>query len=102
MTIQKILRNSEWITWQETGRFAGSADDLRDGFIHLSSPAQVAGTLARHFSGQAGLWLVTLDDAALGDELRWEASRDGALFPHLYRAIDLGEVVEATEIAADR
>jgi len=74
-------------TWEEAcrrGTFGGSDDDLRDGFIHLSAAHQLAGTLAKHFKGQTDLVLITLDADALGEKLKWEPSRGGDLFPHLY------------------
>ena len=93
MKLVKIFRAAEWAAFQSSGRFDGSADDLRDGFIHLSSEEQVVGTLERHFAGEAGLVLAELgvtDDAAL----RWELSRGGAAFPHLYRPLLRADVVE--------
>jgi uncharacterized protein (DUF952 family) len=73
---------------QQRGTFVGSSDDLRDGFIHLSTPDQVAGTLQRHFEGRADLLLIAIDADDLGANLRWEPSRNGALFPHLYAPLD--------------
>lgn len=95
----KILRAAEWQAFQRDGSFAGSADDLRDGFIHLSMPEQVEGTLARHFAGEEGLVLI---DIAIGDDpaLRHEASRGGALFPHLYRPLTLSDVKRAHPLAS--
>jgi len=96
--IVKLLRAAEWAAFEAAGSFAGSADDRRDGFIHLSTPEQAGATRARHFAGVEGLVAVTLDADALGDALRWEASRDGALFPHLYRAIERGDVIAVAAI----
>ena len=90
--IIKLLRAAEWAQFQETRVFAGSPDDLRDGYIHISTPEQTQGTLAKWFAGEAGVAALTLDADALGDELRWEASRGGQLFPHLYRPLRLDEV----------
>jgi uncharacterized protein (DUF952 family) len=87
MAVLKILRAQEWAELEATGAFAGSAADRRDGFVHLSTPAQAPGTAVRHFAGEAGLWLVALDEGRLGAALRWEMSRGGEEFPHLYRAI---------------
>lgn len=92
MTLIKIFRASEWAAFAETQAFAGSADDLRDGFIHLSSAEQVAGTLERHFAGEAGLVLAEVD-VADDRALRWELSRGGAAFPHLYRPLLWADVV---------
>ena len=75
------------------GRFDGSADDARDGFIHLSARHQVAGTLATHFVGQTDLVLIAIDPDRLGEWLRWETSRGGELFPHLYGPLDLAHVI---------
>ncbi|MBI3436897.1 MAG: DUF952 domain-containing protein [Proteobacteria bacterium] len=80
----KICEASAWRQAERRGRFAGSAADLRDGFIHLSSAAQVAATAEKHFAAAADLVLVAVDAAALGAALRWEPSRGGELFPHLY------------------
>lgn len=96
MKLVKIFRAAEWAAFRNSGRFDGSADDLRDGFIHLSSEDQVEGTLERHFSGEAGLVLAELgviEDAAL----RWELSRGGAAFPHLYRPLLWADVVRHEE-----
>jgi uncharacterized protein (DUF952 family) len=91
----KLLRAAEWAQFQATGVFAGSPDDLRDGFIHLSTPEQAPATLAKWFAGQAGVMALTLDADRLGDALKWEASRGGQLFPHLYRPLRLDEVAAA-------
>lgn len=97
MAIFKILRAGEWERFQADGRFAGSADDLRDGFIHLSAAEQLAGTLARHFAAEAGL--VRLEVAVEADPaLVWEVSRGGARFPHLYRPLLLADVVAAVAL----
>jgi len=85
--IFKILRPEAWAAAECAGTVAVEGDDARDGFVHLSAGAQVAGTLARHFADAESLALVAFDASALGDALRWEASRDGALFPHLYGAL---------------
>ncbi|PZN96082.1 MAG: DUF952 domain-containing protein [Alphaproteobacteria bacterium] len=94
--ITKLLRAAEWAAFQAAGEFAGSADDLRDGYIHLSPPAEVDATAAKWFAGEAGLMAVTFDADMLGDALRWEPARGGVLFPHLYRPLRLDEVVSAT------
>jgi beta-hydroxylase len=86
-TAFKILTADEWARFQADGRFEGSPVDRADGFIHLSAADQVEGTLARHFAGKAGLVLAEVDLAALGDTVRWEESRGGALFPHVYGAL---------------
>jgi uncharacterized protein (DUF952 family) len=82
--IYKVCPESEWAEAVERGTYRGSAVDLRDGFIHFSTGAQLAETLRRHFAGQSDLVLVEIDPKDLGDALRWEPSRGGDLFPHLY------------------
>jgi uncharacterized protein (DUF952 family) len=83
-TIYKICPAADWAAAASSGVFHGSPVDLRDGYIHFSTAAQVAETAARHFAGQGDLVLVAIDPAALGAALKWEPARDGALFPHLY------------------
>ena len=89
MRIFKILPRAEWTAAQAAGRFEGSAIDHQDGYIHFSTAAQAAETAARHFAGEDGLWLLACDEAAMGDALRWEPSRGGQLFPHLYGTLPL-------------
>lgn len=84
MQVFKICRIEDWNRAVHSGVFEGSADDTRDGFIHLSTGEQVAETAARHFRGQEGLLLIALDAERLGSPLKWEVSRGGALFPHFY------------------
>ena len=80
----KILPENDWSDACQSGAFAGSSDDIRDGFIHLSAVHQLAGTLAKYFHGQTDLVLVAYRTNALGPALRWDPSRGGDLFPHLY------------------
>lgn len=82
--IFKVASEKAWDEACKHGIFHGSADDVRDGFIHLSTAHQLAGTLEKHFSGQKGLILAAFDADALGSQLKWEPSRGGDLFPHLY------------------
>jgi uncharacterized protein (DUF952 family) len=84
MLIFKICTQQAWTDAIAKGAFRGSADDVRDGFIHLSTAEQLPGTAAKFFIGQDTLVVVAFDAAALGPALRWEPSRGGALFPHLY------------------
>ncbi len=91
--IVKLLRAAEWAAFEASGLFAGSPDDLRDGYIHISAPAEVAATAAKYFAGEAGLVALTLDADRLGEALRWEPARGGVLFPHLYRPLRIEEVV---------
>jgi uncharacterized protein (DUF952 family) len=90
--LYKILPASLWREAERAGHFCGSPVDLRDGFVHFSTAAQVAETAAKHFAGASDLLLVSIDAGALGAALKWEPSRGGALFPHLYGALDLKAV----------
>lgn len=102
-TIYKICPASAWREAERAGVYRGSADDVRDGFIHFSTAAQVPGTLAKHFAGQAGLFLIAVDADVLGEALRWETSRGGELFPHLYGKLDPAavETIATLMLAAD-
>ena len=83
---------SAWRAAQAAGAYWGGPLDLKDGFIHFSTPATLAGTLATHLAGQQGLCLLEVEAAALGDALVWEESRGGIAFPHLYAALDPARV----------
>ena len=96
--IYKILSRDEWATAEAKGRFEGSPVDLADGYIHFSTAAQAAETLAKHFAGRDDLMLATVETDTLGSALKWEPSRGGALFPHLYEALALDKVLEASPI----
>jgi uncharacterized protein (DUF952 family) len=96
--IYKISPGSAWREAERQGVYRGSDDDLRDGFIHFSSLTQLAETARKHFLGQAGLLLIEVDADALGKALRWESSRNGGLFPHLYGQLDLGAVISVREL----
>jgi uncharacterized protein (DUF952 family) len=91
-TVYKICTASEWHTAEREGAYRGSAHDHRDGFIHFSAADQVRATAARHFAGRRDLVLVSIDPDALGAALKWEPSRGGALFPHLYGNLPLAAV----------
>jgi uncharacterized protein (DUF952 family) len=91
-TIYKICPALLWREAERNGVFRGSNDDLRDGFIHFSTAAQVAATAAKHFAGQRDLLLLHVDAARLGDALKWEPSRGSALFPHLYGTLAISAV----------
>ena len=93
----KILRSAELAEFRERGTFPGSPDDLRDGFIHLCTEPQLEGTIAKHFSGRQALSLQELSPETLGEELVFEPSRGGALFPHLYRALLWSDVLSCEE-----
>lgn len=90
--IYKICPAPLWQEAERAGVFAGAPVDLADGYIHFSTAAQVAETAAKHFAGQTDLLLVAVDDEALGTDLRYELSRGGALFPHLYGLLRLGAI----------
>jgi uncharacterized protein (DUF952 family) len=92
MIIYKICPALLWRAAERAGTFSGSEADRRDGFIHFSTSSQVVETAAKHFAGQSDLVLVRVDAAKLGDRLKWEPSRAGALFPHLYGDLGLGAV----------
>ncbi len=93
MLIYKILRRPEWDAFRAAGETAGAPVDLADGFIHFSTAAQVAETAAKWFGAESDLVLVAFRSETFGADLKWEASRGGALFPHLYRRLRLVDVV---------
>ncbi|TJV50215.1 MAG: DUF952 domain-containing protein, partial [Mesorhizobium sp.] len=90
--IYKIVPEPLWREAERNRRFTGAPIDVADGFIHFSTAGQAKETAAKHFAGQTGLLLVAVDDARLGDALKYEVSRGGALFPHLYGPLDLNAV----------
>jgi uncharacterized protein (DUF952 family) len=91
--VYKILARSEWAAAEAKGRFEGSAIDLKDGFIHFSAEEQWRETLRLHFAGGSDLVLVAVEAERLGKALKWEPSRGGALFPHLYGPLATGLAV---------
>ncbi len=91
-TIYKICEQALWRGAESDGLFLGTAADQRDGFIHFSSAAQVAETASKHFAQKSDLMLVAVDAGRLGAALKWERSRGGELFPHLYAAMPLSAV----------
>jgi uncharacterized protein (DUF952 family) len=93
MLIYKVLRPAEWAELRNAGSSAGAPLDRADGFVHFSTAEQLPVTLARHFAGERGLVLAAMDAEAAGDALRWEPSRGGALFPHLYRLLRLADIL---------
>lgn len=95
MLIYKILTADQWAALQRDGETAGAPVDVADGFIHFSAATQVAETAAKHFAGQEGLMLLAFDAETLGDALKWEPSRGGAMFPHLYAPLRLADIVWA-------
>ena len=99
--IYKILSRAEWDAALAKGLFEGSAVDLADGFIHFSSARQAQETARRYFADQTDLLLVAFDADSLGEALKWEASRGGDLFPHLYAALPTALAVETRALALD-
>src|SRR5712692_518854 len=91
-TIYKICETAQWAQAQRDGEYRGSAVDFADGYIHFSTATQVAGTAAKHFAGVSGLVVVAVGAEDLGAALKWETSRGGAPFPHLYGALPLAAV----------
>lgn len=100
-TIYKILSAEAWQQALARGAFAGSEHDVRDGFIHFSTSAQVAETAAKHFARVPGLVLLSVSVAALTHALRWEPSRGGALFPHLYGELATSAVTRVDRLVLD-
>ncbi|UUV06993.1 DUF952 domain-containing protein [Ruegeria sp. YS9] len=101
MLIYKIFRAEEWAALQNQGASDGAQIDVADGFVHFSTAEQAAETAARHFAGVDGLVLLACDADAMGDDLKWEVSRGGALFPHLYRQIRMSDVVWSRPLPFD-
>lgn len=95
MLIYKILTGPEWAELERRGETPGAPVDLADGFVHFSTGAQVHETAAKHFSGQEKLMLLAIRAESLGDALKWEPSRGGALFPHLHGLLRHADVVWA-------
>ncbi|MGX9355189.1 DUF952 domain-containing protein [Roseobacteraceae bacterium S113] len=92
MMIYKIFRESEWQALRRDGETQGAPIDVADGYVHFSTLAQVQETAAKHFAGEDGLWLLGVESDPLGDDLKWEPSRGGQDFPHLYRFFRLSDV----------
>jgi len=93
MLIYKIFRDDEWQVLQSMGETTGAPIDVADGFIHFSDATQVKTTARLYFEGVQNLWLAAVDPAPLGDDLVWEKSRGGALFPHLFRSLKMIDVL---------
>jgi len=92
MLIYKIFRASEWAHLRANGTTTGAPIDVADGYIHFSTAEQAAETAAKYFAGLEDLFLIAVQSAPLGEELKWEPSRGGALFPHLYREMTIADV----------
>jgi uncharacterized protein (DUF952 family) len=101
--VYKICPREEWLRARQFGALVPSGDDVRDGYVHLSRAGQVRGTLARHFAGRADLVLLAVRVERLPDgALRWEPSRGGELFPHLYDArLSIASVEQVFELPLD-
>ena len=97
----KILTTPQMDSLLAEGTFAGAAVDLADGYIHLSTVEQLAGTLDKHFAGQVDLHLVAVDLSVLDDTVRWEQSRGNALFPHIYGALPMAAVLAYGPLARE-
>ena len=93
MLIYKIFRAPEWAYLEAHGETLGAPVDLADGYVHFSTAEQAAETAAKHFKGEEGLMLLACDPDAMSADLKWEPSRGGALFPHLYRPLRLTDVL---------
>ena len=94
----KVLTRTQWDQFRADGIFAGAPVDVADGYIHLSARDQVTGTLAKHFAGQDDLVLAMVDLSALGGIVKWEVSRGGALFPHIYGDLPMAAVTTKAKI----
>ena len=99
--IFKIVDRTAWLQAKAGGQFDGSPVDLIDGFMHFSAPSQLAETASKHFAGQKNLMLVAVAAEKLGDDLKWEISRGGDRFPHLYGPLSMEHVVWAKELLCD-
>lgn len=100
MLIFKLLTPSERAALASAGSTRGSARDVTDGYVHLSTAATLPGTLSKHYASVPRLVLLAVDAAAVGPALRWEPARGGTLFPHLYRTLDAADVVWERELTA--
>ena len=101
MMIYKILPETEWAAAVEAGEFNGSGIDIADGYIHFSTAAQMVETASKHFTGRPNLMLIAVDDVVIGDALKYEVSRGGALFPHLFRPLSVSEATWAKPLPLD-
>jgi beta-hydroxylase len=92
-TAFKVLTQHQWADFERERVFRGAPVDIADGYIHLSTAEQLEGTIARHFAGQSCLMIAEVDLVQFGDAIRWEESRGGALFPHLYAELPIHAVI---------
>lgn len=93
----KIFTSAQWAQFERDGIFLGAPVDLADGYIHMSTAEQLDETLTRHFQGQIGLVVAKINLANFGDALKWEVSRGGEHFPHLYGALPFSEVLAVVQ-----
>jgi uncharacterized protein (DUF952 family) len=93
ITAYKVLTADQMAALERDGSFAGAEVDLADGYLHLSTAAQLTETVDKHFAGQTNLHVAAVDLGSLGEALKWEPSRGGQLFPHLYSALLLESVI---------
>ncbi len=100
--IYKIVSPEQWAVAERTGSFKGASVDLADGYIHFSTAEQVRETAARHFAGQHDLLLVSVRSSSIAADLRYELSRGGKLFPHLYGDLPLSAVIDIEHLTLDK
>lgn len=100
-TAYKVLTADQMAALERDGSFAGAPIDVADGYIHLSTQAQLTETVDKHFAGQSDLWVAAVDLDAMGEAVKWEASRGGQLFPHLYAALPLAAVFAYSPLERD-
>ncbi|MBL9071165.1 MAG: DUF952 domain-containing protein [Sphingopyxis sp.] len=93
LTAFKVLTQHQWADFERERVFRGAPVDIADGYIHLSTAEQLEGTIARHFAGQSCLMIAEVDLVQFGDAIRWEESRGGVLFPHLYAELPIHAVI---------
>ena len=97
----KLVDRTEWMAALAVGAYAGSAVDQADGYLHMSSSDQLAETARRHYAGREDIVLVTVDLRQLGETVKWEASRGGDLFPHLYAPLSTAFALEQRRLSVD-
>lgn len=99
--IYHMCRRDEWSAAEQAGAYGGSSQDIADGFIHFSGADQVVQSAAKHRAGQSGIVLLRVDPRKLGDALKWEESRGGQLFPHLYGPLPVSAVMAVYDLPLD-
>ncbi|WP_423602687.1 DUF952 domain-containing protein [Sphingomonas sp. MS122] len=100
-TAYKVLTAAQMHALEHDGSFAGAPVDLADGYIHMSTRDQLTETVDKHFAGQDDLWVAAVDLEALGGAVKWEVSRGGAEFPHLYAPLPLDAVIAYSPLERD-